>query len=677
MPLWALISLVICGYVKSIVYIQINMHDYIKIRKTDLTPRLPLCGNLDITYRCNNNCRHCWVNIPVESDRIADELTFEEARALVDDARLMGCRSWSFSGGEPMLRDDFVDVFDYITRRSISYSLNTNGTLITPQIARLMKRRGVKLVSIYGADAKVHDHITRTAGSFDSAMQGIARLKEAGAGFTIQIVPMKDNFHQYKQMIHLAKSLSSHWRIGAGWLYLAPEGNPERNREIKRQRLLPEKIIELDPPEIPNDMVQSKRLVHKSRVKGLYYDCVSNRNAFYVNPYGYMSFCPFVRDAEHYYNLRQGSFQEGWERFIPSLAARIKINSEYKENCGACELYRDCHWCPVYAYLEHGRHEAKVEYLCAIAENTREYKEAYRNNHERVYSIAGMSIQVKADLPLTDTTFHPGLEPFVIESSDGDTIVIHHRFRQPDIEHLKPLEIVYERQPWTIYRSKNGWLYRINSSLDRVDPPNYIADVNFDHTKVTIYHNETGKRYFQQGGIKALTAFPTDQILLARVLADRQGCFLHSSGVIFRGQGLLFAGHKGAGKSAIAKIMQNHAEILCDDRIIVRKSNGEMRVFGTWSSGDLPDTSPSSAPLRAILFLKQGNECRLEPVVNRFETVRNLLELVVKPLVTADWWEKTLLLINTIVKETPAYYLNFDLSGDVVTLLHEFVKESE
>ncbi|OIO33149.1 MAG: hypothetical protein AUJ70_03855 [Candidatus Omnitrophica bacterium CG1_02_40_15] len=108
-----------------------------EIRKVNNFPRLPLEGNIDPTYRCNNNCLHCWLRIPPNSSEKKLELAFAEIRKVFDEARKMGCRRWSISGGEPMLRPDFLEIFDYITSHSISYSINTNGTLITPKIARL------------------------------------------------------------------------------------------------------------------------------------------------------------------------------------------------------------------------------------------------------------------------------------------------------------------------------------------------------------------------------------------------------------------------------------------------------------------------------------------------------------------------------------------------------------
>jgi MoaA/NifB/PqqE/SkfB family radical SAM enzyme len=72
----------------------------------------------------------------------------------------MGCREWALSGGEPMLRPDFVEIFEHVALSSAWYTLNTNGTLITPAIARLLRRKGTTLVALYGATAGIHDAVT-------------------------------------------------------------------------------------------------------------------------------------------------------------------------------------------------------------------------------------------------------------------------------------------------------------------------------------------------------------------------------------------------------------------------------------------------------------------------------------------------------------------------------------
>ncbi|MCK4837008.1 MAG: radical SAM protein, partial [Candidatus Aminicenantes bacterium] len=81
-----------------------------------------------MTYRCNNNCRHCWLRLGENASQKKKELTLTEIRSIVDEARALGCQRWAISGGEPMLREDFSEIFDVLTRKSVTYTLNTNGT---------------------------------------------------------------------------------------------------------------------------------------------------------------------------------------------------------------------------------------------------------------------------------------------------------------------------------------------------------------------------------------------------------------------------------------------------------------------------------------------------------------------------------------------------------------------
>jgi len=93
------------------------------------------------------------------------------------------------------------------------------------------------MIALYGATAEVYDAVTRNPGGFEAALRGLAHLGEARAGFTVQLIPMRANWHQWGQMQELAGSLSPHCRVGAPWLYLSSEGSLQRYREIALQRL--------------------------------------------------------------------------------------------------------------------------------------------------------------------------------------------------------------------------------------------------------------------------------------------------------------------------------------------------------------------------------------------------------------------------------------------------------
>ncbi|MDP2924720.1 MAG: radical SAM protein [Candidatus Omnitrophota bacterium] len=648
------------------------IQEYLKEIKINNLPRLPLEGSIDLTYRCNNNCRHCWLRIPPDSSEKREELTFEEIRKIADEARKMGCRKWYISGGEPMLRPDFSEIFDYITNHSNSYSINTNGTLITPKIAKLMARKGVKMVALYGATAEVHDHITCNPGSFEATMRGFAYLKETGAGFIVQLIPMKDSYHQFKEMVKLAESLSKYYRIGAPWLFLSASGDRQRNAEIIHQRLPPKEVVELDKPNLSYEEWIKKENSGCHQVTNgeyLFFSCVNNRRNFHIDPYGKMTFCRFIKDDEVRYDLRKGNFQDCWDNFIPSLATKVKITEEYKNNCSFCEFKKDCRFCPVYGYLEHRDFNKKVEYLCAIAKENRKFKENWQKNHRRYFKIADITIQVESDLPIKNDTFNSKFKQFEVKGPGKDNISIRLHFSLPDLDGKGLANEVYRKPPWAIYKNNGSWIYLGISPIQGDKSLHRVAAFNSDHTRARIYRDEEGT--FLKGNLHSLTMFSSDQILLARVLANRDGCYLHSCGVNFKGNGLLFVGHAEAGKSTMATILKGNAEILCDDRIIIRKQPDGFKIYGTWSHGDVPDISANSAPLKAILFLNKSDRNYLEPLKDKKIIARKLLAHLIRPFVTVDWWEKSLALLESVSNTIPCYELYFDKSGRVINLLED------
>ena len=124
-------------------------------------------------------------------------------------------------------------------------------------------------------------------------------------------------------------------------------------------------------------------------------------------------------------------------------------------------------------------------------------------------------------------------------------------------------------------------------------------------------------------------------------------------------------------------MLQDEGEILCDDRIIVRRWPHGFKIHGTWSHGDVPHVSAAAAPLRAILFLEKAKSNRLIPIEDSQEKLQRLLPLLIKPLVTADWWEKTLAVVEKLVREVPAYRMQFDKSGRIKEIIRKLAAEQQ
>ena len=115
---------------------------------------------------------------------------------------------------------------------------------------------------------------------------------------------------------------------------------------------------------------------------------------------------------------------------------------------------------------------------------------------------------------------------------------------------------------------------------------------------------------------------------------------------------------------------QNH-RILCDDRMFIRKMDEEFRIFGNWCYGSHPDFSNGSAPLKGLFFLEKGAENQINEIKQKKEIVSRLSQVLVKPLLDSNGWQKYFITIEEMIKRVRFFRIEFDLSG---TICHQINK---
>ena len=140
------------------------------------------------TRTCNLKCRHCYMSS--EAKKYQNELTTAEAKQFIDDLADFNVPVLLFSGGEPLIRPDFFELADYAAKKGVRPTLSTNGTLITPEVARKIKDIGVGYVGIsLDGLREVNDKFRGKAGAFEAAMNGIKNCvavdQRVGLRFTI------------------------------------------------------------------------------------------------------------------------------------------------------------------------------------------------------------------------------------------------------------------------------------------------------------------------------------------------------------------------------------------------------------------------------------------------------------------------------------------------------------
>ncbi len=162
---------------------------------------------LELTYRCNERCVHCYVDDPAAGQ---GELSVEEWKDVLDQLRRMGCLSVLLTGGEVCVKEGFVDIARHATELGMLVDIYTNGIALDDEtfdaIAAL--RPNSLSFSLYGGDAATHDAITKVKGSFDRTVRAAMMTRCAGIDTYIKTVVMRENVHSLASLVRLGERLN-------------------------------------------------------------------------------------------------------------------------------------------------------------------------------------------------------------------------------------------------------------------------------------------------------------------------------------------------------------------------------------------------------------------------------------------------------------------------------------
>lgn len=289
--------------------------------------------------------------------------------------------------------------------------------------------------------------------------------------------------------------------------------------------------------------------------------------------------------------------------------------------------------------------------------------------NRRYYQIGGVTIEMDSDLPFQESTFAPKFDIFRVPEPGKDVVRLHHHFSLPHLTKEDLGIIVYDKPPWRIHQNDDYFNYLMIGAGNK--SPSMMGIFSQDYQVGHIYSRN--EKTFRHGNLESLTMFPTDQIFLSPLFANRRGCIIHGAGMVIENKGFLFIGHSEAGKSTTVTMLQEEGDILCDDRIIVRQYPENFTIHGTWSHGSVPIISPGFAPLQAVMFIEKSSENRLIPMTDRNEVLRLFPEYVIKSLVTPDWWLKVFDVLGNLVQQVPVYRLRLDKTGAVKKIIRNLL----
>ncbi len=350
-------------------------------------PALPLWGDMkgagsvisftiEITPRCNNNCRHCFVNLPANDvEAMRNELPASRILEIAGQAAEAGAIWCVLTGGEPLLRPDFKDIYLGLKKKGLLVSVLTNGTLVNERYADLFKKyppRDLE-ITVYGVTRETYEAVTRRAGSYDAFMRGLDLLLGKGIKVRLKAMALRSNLHEMKEIAVFCRERTADYYRFDPQLHLRVDHDPARNEEIRQERLSPGEIVELEQSDPERFRALEKRcdelrLQRSDKRSGnRLFRCGTGMGNFFVSYDGKLWLCPSLCHKECVYDLGSGTVADAIENFIPGVRSMQSERKGFRDTCNGCPITDLCMWCPAHADLETGFLDCQVEYFCQVA----------------------------------------------------------------------------------------------------------------------------------------------------------------------------------------------------------------------------------------------------------------------------------------------------------------------
>jgi len=299
----------------------------------------------------------------VRALRGPNELSAVEHRRILDEIAEAGCLWLLYTGGEIFARPDFREIYQHAKRNGLLVTLFTSGALLTPELADFLaewRPFGIE-ITLYGRTRATHERITGVAGSHARCLKAIRLLVERGLPLKLKTVALTLNRHEIGEMRRFAEE-----ELGLAFRFDAMVTcGIDCARHPLEVRLEPEEIVALDVEDARRvgewrEMASRFRAPSLAEARRLF-QCGAGMNGFAIDPSGRLGLCVLAWGEA--YDLRAGSFREGWEHL-----RRLRERSVTRATkCTDCGLRAICAMCPPQGELENGDPEAPVEFLCHVA----------------------------------------------------------------------------------------------------------------------------------------------------------------------------------------------------------------------------------------------------------------------------------------------------------------------
>jgi len=300
---------------------------------------IPLRVMLELTYRCNFSCRHCYVPY---SYRKTKELPLKKIFLILDQLKDIGCFYLGFTGGEPFMRKDILQILRYAKKCGFEIIIYSNGSLINERIAKeLSQLRPNKVdITIPAINKDNFEAISGLSGSRDKVFKAIELLEKNKVALGFKTCVLKENQNEIKEIKDFAQSLGAFHRLD-DMLSRRLDGDaaPYRYRGV---------LSVVSKKENADCFVVTHRggASRNDTVDINLFKCGVGVSQAAITPQGELKPCLMIDSPR--FKILESSLGQAWQD-LKSFISKIKVDTNYK--CNRCNLEVYCKWCPGHAWL--------------------------------------------------------------------------------------------------------------------------------------------------------------------------------------------------------------------------------------------------------------------------------------------------------------------------------------
>lgn len=356
--------------------------------------KIPLTGTFELTPRCNLSCKMCYINLPVNDTAAQQkELPASEWIRIGKEAKQAGMLRLLLTGGEVLVRDDFRQIYEGLSELGFLIQIYTNGTLITPEIAKWLGRMPPSQigVTLYGANPESYEQVCGNKNAYIKAVRGVEALVAEGLKPQIRMTIIQKNVQDFLKLLAFADDRGL--LFAKSFIMSCRRDGQHHSPEL--ERLTPEMVIDFIKTHqvLEDNDEQEKKLDDKpeakieekleNKLEDKPFDnskkvqppsrgalpCGGGYDSFWINWYGGMTFCGDI-ETPCSFPFRDG-FDKAWEDLH-----QIVDQVPYCDECVHCKIAEHCIQCPGRLMNETGSFERSAPYFCEYAKLLVKFRES-------------------------------------------------------------------------------------------------------------------------------------------------------------------------------------------------------------------------------------------------------------------------------------------------------------